>query len=136
MRPKTKQTYEFGPFRVDTANHLLLRDGQVVPLKPKVFDTLVVLVDSRGRLLEKDELMKALWPDSCVEGSNLTQTVYMLRKALGEGPDEHNYIETIPKRGYRFVGAVRESVGEGAYLAVKEEVRASVDGEEGGSGPG
>jgi DNA-binding winged helix-turn-helix (wHTH) protein/TolB-like protein len=136
MSPKTKQTYEFGPFRIDTANHLLRRDGQVVPVKPKVFDTLVALVESRGRLLEKDELMKALWPDSFVEEANLTQTIYMLRKALGEGPNEHNYIETIPKRGYRFVAAIRESGGEGADLAAKEEVRATVDGEEGVSRPG
>src|SRR5687768_15947274 len=112
MRAKTKHSYEFGPFRIDAANHLLLRHGQVVPVKPKCFDTLVALVENRGRLLEKDELMKALWPDSFVEEANLTQTVYMLRKALGEGTNEHNYIETIPKRGYRFVDAVREFEGQ------------------------
>lgn len=135
MKAKTKHFYEFGPFRVDTANHLLLRDGQVVPVQPRVFDALVSLVENCGRLLEKDELMKALWPDSFVEEANLTQTVYMLRKALGEGPNEHNYIETIPKRGYRFVAAVREFEGEGADLGAKEEVRATVDGEDGVNAP-
>ena len=125
MTAKTKHFYEFGPFRIDAGNHLLLRDGQVVPVKPKVFDTLVVLVENRGRLLEKDELIKELWPDSFVEEANLTQTVYMVRKALGEGPHEHNYIETIPKRGYRFVAAVREFGDEGSDPAVQEEIRAA-----------
>jgi len=124
MDGKTRQSYEFGPFRVDAVNHLLLRNGQVVPLKPKVFDTLVALVENRGRVLGKDELMEMLWPDSFVEESNLTQTIYMLRKALGEGPDDHHYVETIPKRGYRFLAAVRQS-GEGTNLATKEELSAT-----------
>ncbi len=90
MDTQTAHSYEFGPFHIDTANHLLLRDGQVVPLKPKVFDALVVLVENRGRVSEKDKLMGLLWPDSFVEEANLTQTIYMLRKALGEEPHEHN----------------------------------------------
>jgi DNA-binding winged helix-turn-helix (wHTH) protein len=67
--------YEFGSFRIDAVNHLLLRDGQPVPLKPKVFDTLLVLVEHRGRVLDKHELMDRLWPDTVVEESNLTQNV-------------------------------------------------------------
>jgi DNA-binding winged helix-turn-helix (wHTH) protein/TolB-like protein len=129
MDGKTTHSYEFGPFRVDTVNHLLLRDGRVVPLKPKVFDALVALVENRGRVLGKDELMEMLWPDSFVEESNLTQTVYMLRKALGEGPNDHNYVETIPKRGYRFLAVVRQS-REGIDLGTKEELGATVERDE------
>jgi DNA-binding winged helix-turn-helix (wHTH) protein/TolB-like protein/tetratricopeptide (TPR) repeat protein len=103
-----KHFYEFGPFRIDTANHVLLRDGETVPLKPKAFDTLLVLVENRGRVLDKDELMTRLWPDTVVEESNLTQNVYLLRKVLGEEPRGDVYIETMPKRGHRFVARVNE----------------------------
>jgi DNA-binding winged helix-turn-helix (wHTH) protein/Tfp pilus assembly protein PilF len=131
MDPQTKHSYEFGPFHVDAANYLLLRDGQIVPLKPKVLDALVALLENRGRVLGKDVLMQMLWPDSFVEEANLTQTIYMLRKALGEGPNEHNYIETIPKRGYRFVASVREFEGAGGDLAARERASAIVKGEQG-----
>src|SRR6266849_4230127 len=94
--------YEFGPFRVDTVNHVLQRDGETIPLKPKVFDTLLVLVENRTRVLDKDELMSRLWPDTIVEESNLTQNVYLLRKVFGEEAEADEYIETMPKRGYRF----------------------------------
>lgn len=114
MTTPAKPLYEFGPFRVDAANHLLLRHGEVVPLKPKVFDTLLLLVENRGRVLDKDQLMRALWPDSFVEESNLTQNVYALRKALGEGRQGHDYVETVPKRGYRFVAEVSEIAPEPA----------------------
>ena len=100
--------YEFGPFRVDKLNHLLLRDGKALPLKPKVFDTLLVLVEARDRVLDKDELMSRLWPDAVVEESNLSQNIYLLRKALGETDHGDVYIDTVPKRGYRFVADVRE----------------------------
>jgi len=105
---KSGQVYEFGDFRVDAANHLLLRDGGEVPLKPKVFDALLLLIENRGRVLEKDELMDSLWTDLIVEESNLTQTIYELRKALGETARKTRYIENLPKRGYRFVGEVRK----------------------------
>jgi DNA-binding winged helix-turn-helix (wHTH) protein/TolB-like protein/Tfp pilus assembly protein PilF len=136
MDAKIKHSYEFGPFRVDAANHLLLRDGQVVPLKPKVFDTLVALVENRGRVLGKDELMEMLWPDSFVEEANLTQTIYLLRKVLGEGLNDDHYVETIPKRGYRFVASVREFGSEGTDITAKEQVDATVRREEGVSGQG
>src|SRR6266545_4516003 len=100
--------YEFGPFQIDKLNHVLLRDGETLPLKPKVFDTLLLLVENRGRVLDKEELLTRLWPDTVVEESNLSQNVYLLRKVLGEEPRGESYIATMPKRGYRFVASVRE----------------------------
>jgi DNA-binding winged helix-turn-helix (wHTH) protein/TolB-like protein len=116
--------YEFGPFRVDTVNHVLLRDGEPLPLKPKVFDTLLVLVESRGRVLDKDELMRRLWPDTVVEEANLTQNIYLLRKALGEESHGGAYIETMPKRGYQFVASVRVLEAGSPALAPEESAAA------------
>src|SRR5215510_6526875 len=107
MHKQTKQMYEFGPFHLDTDERLLMRDGRITPLPPKVFDTLLVLVENSGRVVSKDELMHTLWPDTFVEESNLTQNISQLRRALGDGASEAQYIETIPKRGYRFVAGVR-----------------------------
>jgi DNA-binding winged helix-turn-helix (wHTH) protein/Tol biopolymer transport system component len=101
----TPELYEFGPFRLEPAERKLMRGSEVVALTPKAFDTLVVLVRNSGHLLEKDELIQTLWPDSFVEEGNLTNNISLLRKALGEEPE---YIETVPKKGYRFVGAVRQ----------------------------
>jgi len=102
------QFYEFGPFRLDPLKRLLRRDGgEVVSLPPKAFDTLLALIEKRGEILEKDALMQALWPDSFVEEANLTVKISQLRKALGEQPQEHQYIVTVPGRGYRFVAEVR-----------------------------
>lgn len=98
--------YEFGQFRLDVADRTLTQEGQVVQLRPKVFDTLLILVENRGRLVRKDELMGALWPDSFVEEQSLSQNIFLLRRALGEGGQP--YIQTVPKSGYRFVGEVRE----------------------------
>ncbi|MCY7377034.1 MAG: winged helix-turn-helix domain-containing protein [Pyrinomonadaceae bacterium] len=114
MKPKSEHIYEFGDFRLDAANHLLLREGRPVALKPKAFDTLLLLIENRGRVLEKNELMETLWADTFVEEANLTQNVYELRKALGESPREPRFIENVPKRGYRFVGEVKEQVTERA----------------------
>src|ERR1044072_5922860 len=100
--------YEFGPFRLNATERLLQRDAEVVPLTPKLVDTLVVLVEHRGHVLSKDELMESLWPDSFVEESSLTQNISLLRKALNDNGNSGQYIETIPKRGYRFVADVRE----------------------------
>jgi len=102
---------EFGEFRVDEAHRLLLRKGEVVPLTSKVFDTLLFLIDSRDRVIEKDELMRLLWPSSHVEEGNLTVNVSHLRKALDDTHNERRFIVTIPGRGYRFVGEVREANG-------------------------
>jgi DNA-binding winged helix-turn-helix (wHTH) protein/TolB-like protein/Tfp pilus assembly protein PilF len=107
MSQQTRRLFEFGPFRIDTANRLLLCDGKPIALKPKVVDTLLVLIENRGRVLEKDELIQRLWPDSFVEEGNLTQNIYEIRKALNSSAEE-SYIETIPRRGYRFAVQVKE----------------------------
>jgi TolB-like protein/DNA-binding winged helix-turn-helix (wHTH) protein len=103
MERDRRELYEFGPFRLEPAERKLLHGNEIVVLTPKAFDTLVLLVRNSGHLLEKDELIRALWPDSFVEEGNLTNNISLLRKALGDDPA---YIETVPKRGYRFVGAV------------------------------
>jgi DNA-binding winged helix-turn-helix (wHTH) protein/TolB-like protein/Flp pilus assembly protein TadD len=109
MSEQTKHFYEFANFRIDTAKRLLLREGKVVPLTPKAFDTLIALVENSGRVMEKDDLMKRLWPDTIVEEANLTQSISVLRKALGESPNEHKFIVTVPGRGYKFAADVKES---------------------------
>jgi eukaryotic-like serine/threonine-protein kinase len=101
--------YEFGVFRLDPQERTFARNGQRMPLAPKAFDTLLILVERSGRVVRKDELLRSLWPDSFVEENNLTQHISALRRALGTEPGE--YIETVPKLGYRFVCPVRE-VGE------------------------
>ncbi len=101
------QIYEFGPFRLDRPEHQLWCDGKPVALTEKVFELLCLLVQSPGRTLTKQELMSQLWPDAVVEENNLTVQVSALRKALGEGASERRYIETLARRGYRFVAEVR-----------------------------
>lgn len=105
---EAKRVYEFGPFRVDPVERLLLRGGTHIPLAPKVFDTLLYLVSNSGHVLGKDAMMKAIWPDTFVEEASLAQTISMLRKALGETAGERQFIETIPCRGYRFVAVVND----------------------------
>lgn len=97
--------YEFGPFLLDPAEHKLWRGNEIVALTPRAFDTLYLLVRNSGRLLEKDDLIRTLWPDTFVEEGSLTNHIFLLRKALGENP---SFIETIPRRGYRFIGVVRQ----------------------------
>src|SRR5579862_5555450 len=101
------QFYEFGPYRIDPARNLLLRDAKPVPLTSKAFETLLVLVELRGQVVSKDELMKRVWPDTFVEESNLTQHISMVRKALGETSQDRHYILTLPGRGYRFTEQIR-----------------------------
>ncbi len=112
MDEPDKRLYEFGPFCLDPAERLLLRGGEPVPLEPKVFDTLVLLVVNGGHLLGKEELMSKVWPDAFVEEGSLTRNISTLRKALGDGEGGLRYIETAPRRGYRFVASVRVSGGE------------------------
>lgn len=123
---QAKHFYEFGPFRLDTAERILLRDGQPVPLTPKALQTLLVLVESSGRILDKDELLTRVWPDTFVEEITLAQNVSTLRKALGVDQEGRQYIETVPRRGYRFVASVSEWRDEDADLVVAEHSRSSI----------
>jgi DNA-binding winged helix-turn-helix (wHTH) protein/TolB-like protein/thioredoxin-like negative regulator of GroEL len=105
---KTECLYEFGPYRLDVVERLLMRDSEVIPLKAKAFDMLLLLVENAGHLLEKEWLLQELWPDSFVEEVNLNVNISALRKALGESATSPTYIETIPKRGYRFIAHVTQ----------------------------
>lgn len=123
-----KHEFLFGEFRLDVTEHLLYKDsGELVPLKPKAVETLELLVIERGRLLTKSELLERLWPDAVVEESNLSQNIYLLRKFLGTTPDGQNYIETVPKRGYRFVAEVEEVGDAEDYVAVSASERQVTD---------
>src|SRR5262245_9013408 len=108
---------------MDTCQRLLMRNEEVVPVTPKAFDTLLVLVERSGRVVEKSELMNLLWPDTFVEEGNLTFNISTLRKALGKNSENGQYIETIPRRGYRFVASVREVRTKTADFTVAEDDR-------------
>lgn len=109
---KQKRYFEFGEFQLDVRERSLLRNGEAVQVTPKAFDTLVILVENAGSLVEKDEMMRAVWPDSFVEEIGLARNISVLRKVLGEDPGEQQFIETVPKRGYRFKAQVREHVDD------------------------
>jgi TolB-like protein/DNA-binding winged helix-turn-helix (wHTH) protein/thioredoxin-like negative regulator of GroEL len=111
MSEQSRPSYEFGPFSVDAGKRLLVCNGESVPLAPKVFEILLALIENRERVLTKDELLRQVWGDTSVEEGGLTRNVSILRKTLGEKPDDHQYIVTVPGRGYRFVAAVREAGG-------------------------
>jgi pimeloyl-ACP methyl ester carboxylesterase/DNA-binding winged helix-turn-helix (wHTH) protein len=113
----TPREYQFGPFRLDARERRLSRAGEVVPLRLKVFDTLLVLVERAGRLITKQELLDAVWPETTVEENNLNHNVSVLRKALGERATGQQYIETVPRIGYRFAAPVN-TVGAAARLSV------------------
>ncbi|HEX4950969.1 MAG TPA: winged helix-turn-helix domain-containing protein [Blastocatellia bacterium] len=121
METPTKRLYLFADFCLDATDCQLRRRDEVVALPPKVFDTLRVLVENRGRILDKEFLMKSLWPNTFVEDGTLAQYVFLLRKALNDDSSEHRFIETIPRRGYRFVAPVQEvtdaEASDGAQLA-------------------
>jgi Tol biopolymer transport system component/DNA-binding winged helix-turn-helix (wHTH) protein len=122
--------YDFGPFRVDAVNRLLLRERESVPLTSKVFDILLVFVSNSGRMLDKDYLMKEVWPESFVEEGNLTRNVSTLRKALGERPQERQYIVTVPGRGYRFVASVVQVQDDGVDVLIEEVTQTHITVEE------
>ena len=105
---KEKRLYQFGSYRLDAMERVLLRDGQPVTLPPKDLETLLVLVERAGHIVEKEELLDKVWPGVFIEEGNLARHIFNLRQVLGDSPDGRKYIETIPKRGYRFVAAVRE----------------------------
>jgi DNA-binding winged helix-turn-helix (wHTH) protein/TolB-like protein/Flp pilus assembly protein TadD len=117
--------YAFGPFLLDTVERRLLRDGKAVPLTIKAFDLLHLLVENQGHLLQKEELLRRIWPDAVVEENNLTVTISALRKALDEGPTDPQYIETVPRRGYRFVAQIRAEAESGEPARRPQEHRAA-----------
>src|SRR5271169_461871 len=98
--------FEFADFRVEAHTRRLLHKGDAVPLTPKVFDTLLYLVENRGKVVEKDDLMRAVWPDTVVEENNLNQNISTLRRMLGENRGENRYIATFPGKGNRFIARV------------------------------
>jgi DNA-binding winged helix-turn-helix (wHTH) protein/pimeloyl-ACP methyl ester carboxylesterase len=106
MNDQINRIYVFGQFSLDVSKQLLFADDEIVTLTPKAFDTLLVLVENRGRVLSKEELMHLVWPDQFVEENNLAQNIHVIRKSLHDGVGGLKYIETIPKRGYRFVAEV------------------------------
>src|SRR5947207_1201638 len=111
MGEQTADFYEFGRFRLKADERVLLREQELVPLTPKAFDILLALLENDGRIVPKDDLMKKVWPKTFVEEGNLTQNVSLLRKALGESADGPQFIETVPRRGYRFVAPVNKISG-------------------------
>jgi pimeloyl-ACP methyl ester carboxylesterase/DNA-binding winged helix-turn-helix (wHTH) protein len=123
---QAKRFYVFGVFRIDATERVLYGDKGVVSLTPKVFDTLLILVENSGHVLSKDELMEKVWPDSFVEENNLAQNISALRKALGEEGGRQKYIETVPKRGYRFIADVREDWEDEADLIIRERTRTRI----------
>ena len=110
--------YGFGPFVVDTAKCVLMRSGEVIPLSLKAFEILLLLIEQRGQVVEKDEILKRVWPNTVVEENNLARNISTLRKALDEHPNKHQYILTVPGRGYRFVASVKELEDAGELLNV------------------
>jgi TolB-like protein/DNA-binding winged helix-turn-helix (wHTH) protein len=126
MSEQTHHIYEFGPFRLDAQKRLLLRDGQLVKLFPKEFDTLLALVEKSGQDVKKEELMRRIWPDSFVEESNLTTNISHLRKALGENARQRQYIVRAPGGGYRFIADVKEVGAEKASEPAVEREEAPV----------
>src|SRR5215475_2595149 len=99
-------SYHFGPFTLHPRRRTLLRDGLAIPVTPKAFDLLLFFAQNPNRVISKDELLKALWADSFVEEGNLTQNVFLLRKALGQKSEDSGLIVTIPRKGYQFTGDV------------------------------
>jgi eukaryotic-like serine/threonine-protein kinase len=136
MATGPKVLYEFGPFRVDPEKQVLLRDNQPVSITPKTFETLLILVRHSRESVSKDELMKELWPDSFVEEANLSQNIFMLRKALGESPEDRRYIVTLPGKGYRFVAEVRTVTQNGEDVIIASRSRSQMVIEQTDSAPG
>src|SRR4051794_16111287 len=111
-----KELYDFDIFRVDAEREMLLRAGDPVPLPPKAFQVLLVLIRNRQEVVTKDDLMKEVWPDTFVEEANLSRNIFLLRKALGESPQDHRYVLTVPGRGYRLAERVRLVPGREASI--------------------
>ena len=121
-----KELYEFGPFLVDVQRGILLHAGEPVPLTPKTFQILLVLVRHSPEVVTKDDLMKAVWPDTFVEDANLSRNIFMLRKVLGESPQDHRYIVTVPGRGYRLAESVRLVAEQGVSIVAANHSKVQV----------
>src|SRR5215210_2351604 len=121
-----RHLYEFGEFLLDETERCLLRKGTPVSLTPKAFDTLLVLVKRGGHVVEKDEMLKEVWPDTFVEEATLAQNIFTLRKALGQAKEGDLYIETVPKRGYRFVADVKALDFTSPDLVVQQHTRSQI----------
>jgi DNA-binding winged helix-turn-helix (wHTH) protein/TolB-like protein len=126
MNQPAKPVYRFGPFRYDCGQRLLFREDDMVPLAPKVAETLRVLLERHGTVVEKAELMREVWPDTTVEEIGLARNISQLRKALGDESDSGRYIETLPKRGYRFVAEVLAAEPDGAARASASGIKPPV----------
>src|SRR5215469_11993692 len=124
MALETQVFYEFDGFRLSPKDHSLLCAGRPIPLTPKSFDILLTLIERNGQLVTKDELMRKIWPGSFVAEANLTVNVSALRKALGDTPEHQQYIETVPKLGYRFTARVTTR-SENPVSAVLETPRST-----------
>ena len=111
--------YEFADFRLDPAENLLLRNGEAISMKPKAFSALVLLVENHGNLVEKSELMNRIWGDSFVEESAVSKCIWSIRAALGDGSKDQKFIQTVPKRGYRFVSEVAISQSKNGDHAIE-----------------
>src|SRR6201996_3857839 len=122
-----EELYEFGPFRVDPAREMLLKEGVTVPLTPKTFQILLVLVRHGKEIVTKDDLMKTVWPDTFVEEANLSRNIFMLRKALGETAQDHRYIVTVPGRGYRLAEHVHLVPGQEFAIAAASHTRVRIE---------
>ena len=130
-----KNSYEFGDFRVDSVERVLMRGGELVPLTPKVFDILLLLVENNGHVVEKETLLKEIWPGTFVEEGSLTQNISVLRKVLGDTGSGRQFIQTIPRRGYRFVGRVDQVIDNGDELIIEEHSLSRVVVERQGDDP-
>src|ERR1700678_2744161 len=126
MAPEPRVLYEFGPFRMDPDRQVLLRENEPVPVTPKAFETLLALVRRSRDVVSKEELLKEVWPDSFVEESNLSQSIFLLRKALGDTPENRQYVVTLPGRGYRFAAQVRTVTEQGEALLAHARTRTEI----------
>jgi DNA-binding winged helix-turn-helix (wHTH) protein/TolB-like protein/Flp pilus assembly protein TadD len=123
MSQQARELFEFGPFRIDRQDRLLLRDARPLHLPPKAVEILILLLENAGHVVDKDRLISTAWPDTFVEEANLAQNISLLRKTLGDEAERPAFIETIPKRGYRFVAPVRLAGGGGETVVVRDTAR-------------
>ena len=122
MSQQSHTLFEFGEFRLNAEEQVLTRLGELVPLSPKVFQTLQLLVERHGHVVSKAEMMDTVWKDLFVEESNLTQNIYLLRRVLGADDNAGSFIETVPRRGYRFIAPVRTVEGEQVAVGIEDAI--------------